>query len=147
MLSNTQNLAAAGSLNAAIPHHEDATILMIDDEKLNSFVVAEYLKMGGYRDLVHTADPLGAISLAHRVRPDVILLDIEMPKLNGLDLLRMIRADRLLAETAVLVLSATVNEATRIKLIDLQAAGILKKPVRKDELLARLQPLVAGAKR
>jgi CheY-like chemotaxis protein len=121
----------------------EATILMIDDEKLNSFVVAEYLKADGYRDLVHTTDPLNALALATRVRPAVILLDIEMPRLNGLELLEQLRADAALAETPVVVLSATSDEEIKSRAFELKAAGFLQKPIRKGELLSHLRGILA----
>jgi DNA-binding response OmpR family regulator len=124
---------------------DGVTIMMVDDEKLNSFVVAVYLKADGYRDLVHTTDPLNAMSLAIRVRPDVILLDIEMPRLNGIELLRLIRADDMLSETLVIVLSATDDEKLKSQAADLQVAGFLKKPIRKDELLSSLRTILAPA--
>lgn len=119
---------------------------MIDDEKLNSFVIAMYLKTDGYRELVHTTDPVNAIALATRLRPDIILLDIEMPRLNGIELLRRIRADELLAETLVVVLSATHDEKIKAQAAELKVAGFLKKPIRKDELLSSLRTILARAK-
>lgn len=119
------------------------TILMIDDEKLNSFVVAVYLKADGYRELVHTTDPLNALSLAARIRPDVILLDIEMPGLNGIELLRRIRADELLSKTLVVVLSATDDEKIKSQAAELNVDGFLKKPIRKEELLTKLRTILA----
>jgi len=124
---------------------DGVTIMMIDDEKLNSFVVAVYLKADGYRELVHTTDPLNAMSLAMRVRPDMILLDIEMPRLNGIELLRLIRADEMLSETLVVVLSATDDEKIKTQAAELHVAGFLKKPIRKDELLGSLRTILALA--
>lgn len=124
---------------------DGVTILMIDDEKLNSFVVAVYLKSDGYRELVHTADPVNAMSLAARIRPDIILLDIEMPRLNGIELLRLIRADETLAETTVLVLSATDDADLKSQAAGLNVAGFLKKPIQKDELLASLRGILENA--
>ncbi|HEX4000893.1 MAG TPA: response regulator [Pirellulales bacterium] len=123
-----------------------ATVLMIDDEKLNSFVVAVYLKAAGYRELVHTTDPMNAISLATKLRPDIILLDIEMPRLSGIELLRRIRADESLADTVVVILSATDDEQIKSQAIALQVSGFLRKPIRKNELLAALESASAAAR-
>ena len=99
---------------AQTPGPASWTVLMVDDEKLNSFVVAVYLKAGGYRELVHTTDPLAAIALAERTHPDAILLDIEMPRLDGrIQLLRQIRANTALSQTHVLILSATDDEGIK----------------------------------
>ena len=144
MLSKTQASSAVEGPAAKRPA-DGVTILMIDDEKLNSFVVAMYLKTDGYRELVHTTDPVNAIALATRLRPDVILLDIEMPRLNGIELLRRIRADETLAETLVVVLSATDDEEIKAQAAELKVAGFLKKPVKKDQLLSNLRTVIAWA--
>ena len=143
MLSETRPSSAAAASPTAKSLTAGVTILMVDDEKLNSFVVAVYLKADGYCDLVHTTDPLNAMSLAVRVRPDIILLDIEMPRLNGIELLRRIRADELLAETLVVILSATDDETVKSQAAELNVDGFLKKPIRKDELLTQLRTILA----
>jgi len=142
MLSNALTSSGGETQPVAKQPFDGATILMIDDEKLNSYVVAEYLKADGYRDLIHTTDPMNALSLAARVRPDVILLDIEMPRLNGLELLRRVRADHSLAETHVIVLSATDDEEIRSQAFELNAAAFLQKPIRKEELLTLLRKIL-----
>ena len=142
MLSNAPTSSDGEMPPAAKKPFNGATILMVDDEKLNSYVVAEYLKSDGYRDLIHTTDPTNALSLAVRFRPDVILLDIEMPRLNGLEVLRRVRADRSLAETHVIVLSATADERIRYQAFELKADAFLQKPIRKDELLVHLRRIL-----
>ena len=57
--------------------------MIVDDEELNIHVFAEHLKTDGYWNLVSTNDHLEALSLANRERPDIILLDIHIPRLNG----------------------------------------------------------------
>ncbi len=97
------------STNTATPPQPDAmqqrlneaTILMIDDEKLNSYVVAEYLKADGYRDLIHTTDPLNALALA-----TVPAARCHTPRYRdaaaqrALSSLGQLRADAVLAENA-----------------------------------------------
>ncbi len=134
---HSQSEAVVASSPAA-----SATILMVDDEKLNSFVVAIYLKAGGYRELVHTTDPRSAIALAKDSHADAILLDIEMPQLNGIELLRQIRADEALANMRVLILSASDDENIKAEARALNVAGFLNKPIRKEELLATLEAVL-----
>lgn len=131
-----------------LPRRPDsATILMVDDEKLNSFVVAVYLKAAGYRELVHTVDPLQAMALATRTRPDVILLDIEMPGLNGIELLERLRAVESLSATPVVILSATNDERIKQQAASLNVMGFLKKPIHKEELLNLLHSILDPAAR
>jgi putative two-component system response regulator len=115
---------------------------MVDDEKLNIRVVAEYLQGGGYRDLVYTVDPLQALTLTARERPDAILLDIHMPQLSGLDILQQIRADRALARTPVVILTSSTDGAEKLRALELGATDVLPKPVHRAELLVRLRNIL-----
>lgn len=122
-----------------------ATILMVDDERLNSMVVAVYLKAGGYRELVQTTNPRNAIALAKEVHADVVLLDIDMPQLNGIDLLKQIRIDETLANIKAVVLSASDDEQMKEEARTLNAAAFLRKPIHKEELLSTLEAILAPA--
>jgi putative two-component system response regulator len=117
-------------------------IMMVDDEKLNIYVVAEYLKTGGYRDLIFTDDPLQALLLASRERPDAILLDIQMPRVSGLDILKQIREDEALSRTPVVVLTSSADNEVKLRALELGATDFLHKPVHSGELLARLRNIL-----
>jgi putative two-component system response regulator len=117
-------------------------IMMVDDEKLNILVVAEYLKSAGYRDLVHTNDPSQALSLAGRERPDVILLDLHMPGLSGFEVLQQIRANSMHVRTPVVILTSSTDDEEKMRALDLGATDFLHKPVHSGELLARLQNIL-----
>jgi putative two-component system response regulator len=117
-------------------------IMMVDDEKLNIYVVAEYLKSDGYRDLVYTNDPSQALSLAGRERPDAILLDIHMPQLSGFDVLQQVRTDKALARTPVVILSSSTDDEEKMRALELGATDFLHKPIHSGELLARLRNIL-----
>jgi CheY-like chemotaxis protein len=118
-------------------------VMMVDDEKLNNFIVAEYLKAAGYRDLAHTTDPLEAIALADRVRPDLILLDLQMPELSGFDLLRLLRADATFERTSIVILSASTTAEERQRALHLGANDFLQKPIERQALLDGVRKAVA----
>jgi len=120
----------------------NSKIMMIDDEKLNILVVAEYLKLEGYRDLVFTNDPSQALSLAVGERPDAILLDIHMPQLSGFEVLQQIRANRVFARTPVVILTSSTDEEEKMRALELGATDFLHKPVHRGELLARLRNIL-----
>jgi DNA-binding response OmpR family regulator len=120
-------------------------VMMVDDDKLNSFVIAEYLKSDGYRDLVYTTDPFMAVSLGRHVLPGLILLDLQMPELSGFDVLRELRADDAFDQTAVVVLTASHDEALKERAIELGAADFIHKGIGRDSLLARLRAVVKAA--
>ncbi len=74
-----------------------------------------------------------------REMPDVILLDVMMPEISGLDILRMIREDQRLAHLPTIVLTAADSEETRIEALDLGATDFLSKPVNAAELVVRVR--------
>jgi putative two-component system response regulator len=136
--------AAAGKENPAacsgLPWQ--AKIMMVDDERLDSLVVAEYLKTGGYRDLIYTVDPLAALPLAAAERPDALLLDIHMPRLSGLEILQRVRDDDALARTPVVILTASTDDDDKLWALQLGATDFLHKPIHGGELLARLRNIL-----
>ncbi len=117
-------------------------IMMVDDEKLNIYVVAEHLKTDGYRDLIYTDDPLQALLLASHELPDAILLDIQMPRVSGFDILKQIREDEILSRTPVVVLTSSADDEVKLRALELGATDFLHKPVHSGELLARLRNIL-----
>jgi putative two-component system response regulator len=117
-------------------------IMMVDDEKLNILVVAEYLKADGYRDFVYTDQPFQAMALAGSEIPDAILLDIHMPHLTGLDILQLIRADHTLARTPVVIITSSTDDEEKLRALEMGATDFLHKPIHSGELLARLRNIL-----
>jgi two-component system OmpR family response regulator len=116
-------------------------LVIEDDKKIASFVV-NGLKQNGFA-VDHAADGENGLALAQVVTYDAAVLDIMLPKLDGLSLLRQLRQRKIL--TPVLILSAKASVDDRVK--GLQAGGddYLTKPFAFSELLARVQALVRRA--
>lgn len=116
-------------------------LVVEDDGKIASFVV-NGLRQSGFA-VDHAADGEQGLALARTVNYDAAVLDLMLPKLDGLSLLRQLRADRAL--TPVLILSARASVDDRVK--GLQAGGddYLTKPFAFSELLARVQALIRRA--
>jgi len=116
-------------------------LVVEDDSKIASFVV-NGLKQNGFA-ADHASDGENGLALARAVTYDAAVLDIMLPKLDGLSLLRQLRQDKIL--TPVLILSAKARVDDRVK--GLQAGGddYLTKPFAFSELLARLQALLPRA--
>lgn len=116
-------------------------LVVEDDSKIASFVV-NGLKQNGFA-VDHASDGEQGLRLARAVNYDVAVLDIMLPKLDGLSLLRQLRQDKNL--TPMLILSAKASVDDRVK--GLQAGGddYLTKPFAFSELLARVQALVRRA--
>jgi two-component system OmpR family response regulator len=121
---------------------EDMRILVVeDDEKIASFVV-KGLKQNGYA-VDHSSDGEQALALGQTIAYDVAVVDVMLPKLDGLSLIRQLRARGI--RLPVLVLSAKVSVDDRVR--GLQAGGddYLTKPFAFSELLARIQALIRRA--
>ena len=71
----------------------EANIMIVDDEIVNIKVVRRFLSLEGYENFITTTEPLEAMDAVTRERPDVILLDIMMPGMSGLEILEQIRLD------------------------------------------------------
>jgi putative two-component system response regulator len=113
-------------------------ILIIDDEPINVKVARKYLKLEGYEHFVTTTDSREAVALVEKERPDVVLLDIMMPHVSGLDVLAALRADKRFVHLPVVILTAATDQATKRRALELGASEFLAKPVDPTELIPRL---------
>lgn len=120
-------------------------VLVVDDEADVTELLEYKLKQAGF--LVRTVnDPLRVLGLARDLRPEVIVLDVMMPELNGLQLLKMIRADALLKDTPVLFLTAKGETDDRLRGLQGGADDYVAKPFDAREVVLRIQALAKRAK-
>jgi putative two-component system response regulator len=117
-----------------------ATLLIVDDEPVNREVLTDLLAPDGYT-LLEAADGEEALALAARHRPDLVLLDIMMPKLDGLAVCRALRADPALAEIPIVLVTALDDRATRLAGLTAGADDFLTKPVDRAELKTRVRTI------
>lgn len=119
-------------------------ILVADDEPLTTELLALVLAFGGY-EVVEAHDGREALERAREVRPDVVLLDVMMPQLLGVEVARSIRADPALADTPV-VLFSCIDESE----VDWRGAGadlFLQKPMDIRRLPEMMERLTGGEDR
>lgn len=120
-------------------------VLAVDDESDVTELLEYKLKQAGL--LVRTLnDPMRAIGTARDYRPDLIILDVMMPDLTGIQLLRMIRSDALLQDTPVMFLTAKGETEDRLKGLEGGADDYLAKPFDARELVLRAQALLRRTK-
>jgi len=117
-------------------------VLVIDDEGPYSRVVAEVLQRKGFRVRTAAHGPSGLFA-AKRDHPDLILLDIMMPEIDGLAVVRKIRAEPALARTPVVVISALAAAEDRQAALDAGADAFLRKPFTMEELALAIAPFVS----
>ncbi len=122
----------------------DARVLIADDNA----DMREYLArlLGQHWHVETASDGVRALEAAQRRRPDLILTDVMMPKLDGFGLLRELRRQPLLAETPVILLSARAGEESRVEGLEAGADDYLVKPFAAKELLARVRSHLEGAR-
>jgi len=121
----------------------DPQIAIIDDEPINIKVVQKYLKLAGYERFCTTTDATQAMDLIETAQPDVVLLDIMMPHISGLEILEQLRARVQFEDLPVIILTAACDRETRLDALRRGANEFLGKPVDAVELEARLRNVLA----
>ncbi len=121
------------------PETSSAKIMIVDDEPVNIKVARKYLSLAGYSEFVIATDPTEVLTLLGRGPPDLLLLDIMMPGLSGLELLANLRADKRFAPLPVLILTAMDDSETKAQALNLGATDFLTKPVDPTELIPRVR--------
>lgn len=117
------------------------TILVIEDEEDVSDLIRYHLKKAKLRVLV-AADGAEGLRLAKEERPDAIILDIMLPRLNGFEVTKKLKADARTAGIPLLILSAKGESESRIKGLELGADDYLPKPFSPRELVLRIEALL-----
>src|SRR5262245_54834038 len=117
-----------------------ATVLICDDEPSIRELIRISLLDGPY-DFVEADDGVESLELARRVRPDVVILDMMMPRMTGLEVLRAIRQEKDLADTPVVVLTAQPN--TREQALAAGADVVMVKPFEPEQIAAAVQEVLA----
>jgi two-component system alkaline phosphatase synthesis response regulator PhoP len=113
-------------------------ILVVEDEKDIIEVLRYYLEKENYR--LHVAeDGFTALEIAEKVVPNLIILDLMLPKLDGNEVCRRLKADERLREIPIIMLTAKAEEADKIKGLETGADDYVTKPFSAKELMARVK--------
>jgi DNA-binding response OmpR family regulator len=114
------------------------TILVVDDEKRLVSLVESYLLREGYR-VVTAYNGKEALTVARREKPDLIVLDLMMPELDGYGFMRAHRAEQ---NTPIVLLTARVDDDEKVIGLELGADDYITKPFRPRELVARVRAVL-----
>ena len=117
-----------------------ATVLICDDEPALRELIR--VSLNGDYDFAEADDGVECLEVARRIRPDVIVLDVMMPRRSGLEVLGEMRQDETLAETAVIVLTA--QPAARDDALRGGANMVIEKPFTPDAIATAVEEVLAG---
>ena len=119
------------------------TVLVVEDEPSLSSTLSYNLRKNGFEVLV-AADGVAGLQEARRAKPDVIVLDLMLPKMDGLEVCRRIRAE---SDVPILMLTAKSEELDKVVGLEMGADDYLTKPFGMRELMARVRALLRRAAR
>lgn len=127
------------------PHPEIllARILIVDDEPVNLKVARKYLREAGYSNVETSSDARAALEQVRKQPPALILLDLIMPEMDGLQFLQAVRSAEDLWQIPVIVLTATDDQEVKLSALELGANDFLTKPVDPTELLPRIRNVLS----
>lgn len=111
------------------------TILYVEDNEYNRKIVRQLLGKTSYR-LIEAVDGEAGVALAQSEKPDLILMDVQLPKMSGLDATRALKADARTNHIPVIVITSFALSGDREKAAEAGAASYLAKPYSPRELLA-----------
>ena len=118
---------------------EKKTILMVEDDPDVLDYISTFLKDNGY-NAVTAEDGQKGLEEARRIKPDIVLLDLMMPKQSGTDFYRKLHKDKELSNIPIIVVSGAAGKHLAVP----QPAAILDKPVDKDELLGAVSRVLSA---
>lgn len=117
------------------------TVLVVEDELKIARLVRDYLQQGGFA-VIEAQDGTGALALARTNKPDMIVLDLGLPGLDGLEVTRQLRAH---SSVPIIIVTARSEESDRIVGLELGADDYVVKPFSPKELVARIRAVLRRA--
>jgi two-component system alkaline phosphatase synthesis response regulator PhoP len=119
-----------------------ATVLVVDDERQIATIARDYLTRAGFSVIV-AGDGASGLAIAREKRPDLVVLDLGLPRLDGLDVARAIRHD---SDVPIIMLTARVDETDRLRGFEVGADDYVTKPFSPRELVARVSTVLRRAR-
>ena len=117
------------------------TILYVEDNEVNRKIVRDLLRRTSYR-LIEAHDGEAGVALAYEQRPDLILMDVQLPKLSGIDAMRVLRQAPGTAQTPIIAITSFALSGDEQRAKDAGATAYLAKPYSPRNLLDMIRRLV-----
>ncbi len=112
-------------------------VLLVEDNYMNKILVTEILTLNGY-DIVEAASGIEAIRLIASERPDVVLMDLHLPEMDGVTATRIIKADKAVKGIPILALTASASQGEADDILGKGFDGYIGKPIEVKKLLATI---------
>lgn len=116
-------------------------ILVVEDNDLNRKLFCDVLKANGY-EVVPVADGQNVLATARRFAPQLVIMDIQLPNVSGIDLIAQLKADPALADAPVLAVTAYAGKGDEERIRDAGAEDYLAKPVSITPFMAAVRALL-----
>ncbi len=114
-------------------------IMMVDDVPTNVQVVRAFLAEEGFDNFISTTDAAEAVATIYREEPAILLLDLMMPHVSGIEILATLRADKQYSRLPILILTSTESRELKSEALRLGATDFLAKPVDPEDLVPRVR--------
>lgn len=138
--AETKQINTEASVKSAEPNSQ-GIVLLVEDNASNVETISDYLRFKGYT-LVIASNGIEALVKAEEINPDLILMDIQMPVMDGLEATRRLRADPRFTSTPIIALTALAMTGDRERCIEAGATDYLSKPVSLKELTKKIRNLL-----
>jgi two-component system, cell cycle response regulator DivK len=124
----------------------EKTILYVEDNEMNRQLVRDLLKRTTYK-LIEAYDGEAGVAKALEARPDLILMDIQLPKISGLEAMSRIRAEPAIANTSIIAITSFALSGDDQKAKEAGATAYIAKPYSPRDLLALIRKILPEAQR
>ena len=122
----------------------DSKILIVDDEETNAKLLEYFLLRNGYRSVRFTTNPQDAVRIYQEFRPDLVLLDLVMPNMDGVEVMEKLQEIERETYPSIVIISASQSDETKIRSLALGAIDFLTKPFNGEELVALIKKMLEG---
>jgi two-component system alkaline phosphatase synthesis response regulator PhoP len=119
------------------------TILVVDDEPSIAQIAGDYLRHGGF-GVITASNGVDALALARAQRPDLVVLDLGLPRMDGLEVAKTLRRE---GDVPIIMLTARIDESDRLAGLELGADDYMTKPFSPRELVARVRSVLRRSER
>jgi len=121
---------------------KSSRIVIVDDEAVHVRTLKHYLSEAGYTNFLTTSDASEAAELIRREKPDLVLLDIAMPEISGIDILHLLSVDAALNHVPFIVMTEIADREVKQVCLELGVSDFLSKPIDPMDLLPRVRNLL-----